>query len=291
MGGLRERPWQRWQAYGLVVIATLRTFVMFDARALDTRLALASAAVVALGYLVGYLGRALRRSATASDDVEILAAGLLSYGASFHLAALLEELLPRSTEAAAWATAAVALTAMGVWRTRAGQRWQGYAFFWASIAWMLRDLAFLGDRDLPTFWMGFSILAAYVTALAIRPALRAKANEAVRSAEEVVRVGLLIAATVVLSALLMNDVGTRLATLAWALQGAALLLVGFLARERVLRLSGLALLFVCILKLFAYDLQQLEALARILSFVVLGLVLLAVSWVYTAYREQIRKLL
>ena len=140
MGGLRERPWQRWQAYGLVVIATLRTFVMFDVRALDTRLALASAAVVALGYLVGYLGRALRRPATVSDDIEILAAGLLSYGASFHLAALLEELLPRSTEAAAWATAAVALTAVGVWRDRAGQRWQGYAFFWASIIWMLRDL-------------------------------------------------------------------------------------------------------------------------------------------------------
>ncbi len=59
----------------------------------------------------------------------------------------------------------------------------------------------------------------------------------------------------------------------------------------MLRLSGLALLFLCILKLFAYDLQQLEALARILSFVVLGLVLLAVSWVYTTYREQIRKLL
>ncbi len=94
MGGLRERPWQRWQAYGLVVIATLRTFVMFDGGALDTRLALASAAVVALGYLVGYLGRALRRPATASDDIEILAAGLLSYGASFHLAVLLEELLP-----------------------------------------------------------------------------------------------------------------------------------------------------------------------------------------------------
>ena len=59
----------------------------------------------------------------------------------------------------------------------------------------------------------------------------------------------------------------------------------------MLRLSGLALLFLCILKLFVYDLQQLEALARILSFVVLGLVLLTVSWVYTRYREQIRKLL
>ena len=135
------------------------------------------------------------------------------------------------------------------------------------------------------------VVFRYATALAIRPSLRAQAGGTAWSAEEIVRVAMLIVATVVLSALLKNDVGTRLATLAWGLQGAALLVVGFLARERVLRLSGLALLFLCILKLFAYDLQQLEALARILSFVVLGLVLLAVSWVYTRYHEQIRKLL
>ena len=127
--------------------------------------------------------------------------------------------------------------------------------------------------------------------MVIRPVLRGVATKDGASAEETARVGLLVAATVVLSALLMDEVGTRLTTLAWALQGAALLVVGFLARERVLRLSGLALLFLCILKLFAYDLRQLEALARIMSFVVLGLVLLTVSWVYTRYREQIRKLL
>jgi uncharacterized membrane protein len=39
------------------------------------------------------------------------------------------------------------------------------------------------------------------------------------------------------------------------------------------------MLLFCILKLFVYDLRDLESLARIISFVALGLVLLAVSWV------------
>ena len=103
--------------------------------------------------------------------------------------------------------------------------------------------------------------------------------------------GLSIAATIVLSALLLDVVSTSLVTLGWGVQGAALLLVGFVARDRVLRLSGLTMLLFCIGKLFVYDLRELEALARIFSFVVLGVLLLLVSWVYTRYREQVRHLL
>jgi uncharacterized membrane protein len=78
-----------------------------------------------------------------------------------------------------------------------------------------------------------------------------------------------------------------LVTLAWGLQGLVLLAVGFPVRERVMRLSGLAVLFACILKLFVSDLAGLEPVARILSFVGLGLFLLGVSWTYTRFKEQI----
>jgi uncharacterized membrane protein len=74
-------------------------------------------------------------------------------------------------------------------------------------------------------------------------------------------------------------------------QGVFLLAAGFPLRERILRLSGLAVLLTCILKLFFHDLRRLETLPRILSFMVLGLILLAVSWAYTRYRERLRKLL
>jgi hypothetical protein len=293
IGALRARPWQRWQAYALVVIATIRAYVLFESVPLTVRLALASLSVVYLSYVVSYLGRTIRRPPPVSTgDVEKVASGLLSYLASFHLGILIYELLPASSVVAGWTTAGIALTALGAWRRRAGQRWQGYAFFSATVIWMVRDLVGPGSRDVVSVvWWGFSVLAIYVTALAIRPSLARVETTEDDPPEEAARVALLVGATFALSGLLMDQVGTRLATLAWALQGAVLLVVGFLTRERVLRLSGLALLFVCIAKLFVYDLRQLEALARILSFVVLGLVLLAVSWIYTRYREQMQKLL
>jgi uncharacterized membrane protein len=58
-----------------------------------------------------------------------------------------------------------------------------------------------------------------------------------------------------------------------------------------LRISGLALLLACILKLFAWDLRHLETVPRIFSFIALGLILVGVSWVYTRFRERVSKYL
>ena len=97
--------------------------------------------------------------------------------------------------------------------------------------------------------------------------------------------------TVLSAILLYYEVSGRLLTVAWGLEGAVLLAAGFPVRERSLRLSGLALLLVCILKLFLFDLRQLETPYRILSFIVLGVLMLAVSWVYTQFRERIQRFL
>ena len=94
-----------------------------------------------------------------------------------------------------------------------------------------------------------------------------------------------------LAALIYTEVRPNLITVTWGLQGAALLAAGFPSGERLLRLSGLAVLLACIVRLFTFDLPQLEALARIISFVALGVVLLAVSWIYTRYRARIQKYL
>ena len=80
-------------------------------------------------------------------------------------------------------------------------------------------------------------------------------------------------------------------TIAWGLEGVALLGAGFPLRERVLRLTGLAMLTGCILKLFAWDLRNLDTLPRILSFIVLGALLVGVSWIYTRFRESLQRYL
>jgi uncharacterized membrane protein len=83
-------------------------------------------------------------------------------------------------------------------------------------------------------------------------------------------------ATLLLGALIFHQVSGSVLTVAWGVEAIALLAGGFALRDRVLRLSGLALFLVCTLKLFFWDLRNLETLPRIVSFIVLGLLL--VCW-------------
>ena len=98
-------------------------------------------------------------------------------------------------------------------------------------------------------------------------------------------------ATALAGALIFHEVSGSVLTIAWGLEGVALLAAGFPLCDRVLRLSGLALLAVCTGKLFFWDLRNLDTLPRIVSFIVLGLLLVAVSWVYTRFRDQVRRML
>ncbi len=98
-------------------------------------------------------------------------------------------------------------------------------------------------------------------------------------------------ATTLLAALIYQEVSGSVLTVAWGLEGAILLAAGFALLDRVPRLSGLALLLGCILKLFLWDLRNLDTLPRIFSFIVLGLLLVGVSWVYTRFRDQVRRYL
>jgi uncharacterized membrane protein len=97
--------------------------------------------------------------------------------------------------------------------------------------------------------------------------------------------------TVVLTAMLYHQFPGGWLTTAWGIEGLALLILGFPLRERVFRLEGLTLLLFCILKLFLYDLRNLETLFRILSFIALGLILLGVSLLYTRFGERIKRFL
>jgi hypothetical protein len=98
-----------------------------------------------------------------------------------------------------------------------------------------------------------------------------------------------VLATLLLAGLLWCEVSGSVLTVALGIQGLALLAAGFPAHERPLRLAGLALLLFCISKLFLYDLRHLETLYRILSFLTLGLILVGVSWIYTRFRDAVRR--
>jgi hypothetical protein len=177
---------------------------------------------------------------------------------------------------AGWIAVAVILLIVGNQLNFADARIQSWlmaalAFTWALVA----------DIDPPRLW-----ISGFVTA-----GLYAAQFLAGRSEENWAPAFFSGLGTLLVGAMLYGEVTGGLLTVSWGLEGLALLGCGFALRQRLFRLEGLALLLICILKLFLYDLRNLETIYRILSFIALGLILLAVSWIYSRFREHIRRLL
>jgi hypothetical protein len=303
VGVRRDVLGARWQAYALLALAV--TFVTQWAtgeialveRAGGTAVAapLIALAVFAVVYAGAWVART--RQETAANALEtaaqlerfvLLALPLIT---SMHLISFESVWLGTRYVSAAWAITAVALLGAGLrWRA-VDLRLQAYGVFALTTLITLFFIVVRSDTS-PVLSTVVTVASLYGTGLGFRRWMEARADEAdwVSRLDGWARLMVLAAATTLLAVLVGVEVRPSLVTMGWGLQGTALLLTGFIARERALRLAGLFVLFVCILKLFLYDLRELEALARILSFVVLGLVLLGVSWTYTRYKEQIRRL-
>jgi uncharacterized membrane protein len=73
----------------------------------------------------------------------------------------------------------------------------------------------------------------------------------------------------------------------WVLYSVALMAYGIWRSLRNIRIVAFVLFGMTILKIFVYDLSFLETTYRICSFIGLGLILLAVSYVYQRYKELI----
>lgn len=73
----------------------------------------------------------------------------------------------------------------------------------------------------------------------------------------------------------------------WLLYSVVLMSLGIWRRFRGMRFAAMGLFGLTILKIFVYDLSFLETLYRIFSFIALGVILLAVSYVYQKYKDII----
>lgn len=212
------------------------------------------------------LAYALGWRARREEGGKVLAAAAWA-GLMFGLAACWA-LLPAETVAAAWAVVVLALVAIG-------QRWQSAAV--AALAY-LYSLVRLPDASAAAWPACAAIACFYAAQLMSR-----------RDSRRALYFSLM--ATTLTTLLLYYRISGSMLTMACGIQGVILLASGFPLRDRLLRISGLALLLACILKLFVWDLRHLETLPRIFSFIVLGVILLGVSWIYTRFRERVAKLL
>lgn len=78
-------------------------------------------------------------------------------------------------------------------------------------------------------------------------------------------------------------------SLLWGIYGIYLLILGMKLRLEYFRQQSIAVLAVTTFKVFIIDTAGLDTLSRTLSFLVLGLVLIVASYIYTNYREELEE--
>jgi len=94
-----------------------------------------------------------------------------------------------------------------------------------------------------------------------------------------------------LTVLLALEVPKGMVTVAWGVEAVAIFLLALAVGQRSYRLSGLGLLLLCVGKIIVIDVWGLQPRDRYLTFIVLGMALWGVSFLYTRYREAIRQYL
>ncbi len=78
-------------------------------------------------------------------------------------------------------------------------------------------------------------------------------------------------------------------TVAWTGLAVVVFVAGLTLRERIYRIGGFLILALAIGRIYLVDVWKLETIYRILSFMVLGIVLLALGFVYNRYADRIRR--
>ncbi len=190
--------------------------------------------------------------------------------------------LGRSLAVIAWALLGLILYRFGLKLQIQDLRWQSYAIAvlafwrcWSTNFYIPESLLGIEGRVLA----GASVIVCFYFAQLLSP----------RQSRS--RTFYLLLSSVLLAALLFYEASGGILTVAWGIEGLALLIAGFPLRDRMQRLAGLVLFLVCVLKLFLYDLRELETVNRIISFIVLGVILVGVSWMYTRFRDRIQRYL
>jgi uncharacterized membrane protein len=97
--------------------------------------------------------------------------------------------------------------------------------------------------------------------------------------------------TILLTVLLSLEVRRGYLTAAWGLEALIIFLIVLKMDERAYRWFSLLLFMLCVGRIIVHDVWNLDALGRIISFMGLGLTLLAVSFLYARHRELLRKVL
>ena len=283
------------QALGLGVIGTLQAVGVnsgFDEpSAFYTVRAMTVAPIVLLQYaMAGVFGRRTYRGLRLAG-VFVWTAGALAIILGWYD-------LPAAQIAPAWAAIATALTLVA-WRTGQTEFVDQAGPLAAAAAWRAIAVNLLAMPAGGTFWLGrtgTTTLTALALAAAFAVARRARRDSALPSGWIERLLGArhddtcFFATVTLVTAMLAVIPPHGFVTLSWGLEGLVVFLVALWAGERRYRLTGLGLLLLCVARV-GIDVWAISAQERWITLVVLGALLMLVSFLYSRYRETLRRYL
>jgi hypothetical protein len=310
VGRARSSFHLRLQAYLAFAASFLRLFyVNFNASGVPGEISPRFYSTLPLALAFYYVYGVLETSrAPASDpDRRWKAPQILCFFGTLAVAGLARFEIDPDWVVAAWAALAVALLAIA-WRYRK-RIFLHQAFLLGAAAFLRGVLHNFYERSYfpAPFWLSRSLtvgvaVALLVTGLPFAFRLkRTRADDATKGRSLPAR---LVAALgrdpsqvfffvpfFLLTILLALEMRKGMVTVAWGVEAVAVFLFALWVGQRSYRLSGLALLLVCVGKIAALDVWALQPRDRYLTFIVLGIALLGVSFLYTRYREAMRRYL
>ncbi len=80
-------------------------------------------------------------------------------------------------------------------------------------------------------------------------------------------------------------------TVSWGIEGVLIVLLAVAVKERIFLRAGFGLLLLCVAKVLAMDFWRFDLLHKVITFIIIGLALIAVSLLYMRFRENIRQYL
>jgi len=254
--------------------------------------------LLAFGLGLVYAWQSMRVLKSKGSNSTYLSTILLGLGASFFAVAI-PAYLNKGWITVGWSVEAVVMAWAGLRESRPATRYMAYAV-----------LAFAASRLIFFDWTGVTQtliwndrLIPYGSALASMVALIILLEKSKpRPPEADVMVPILAIAGNLTALLYLSlevaDYWNRQSTVGlwkakalslsvlWLLYAAGMMAAGFIKNIKGLRLVAIMTFWVTIIKVFLYDLSELEGGYRVLSLIILGLILLAVSF---AYQNRARK--
>jgi uncharacterized membrane protein len=211
-----------------------------------------------------------------------------------------------------WTLYAVGLLAVAAARRGRLMRWAGVGLLAIPVLKLLLYDGFLIEVDLQTYSPALNLyFAAFVVVLSgvVFAAYVIRRLQPILMDEEVfVLSAIIVAANVIVVWVFSREIIQYYESLAyqqtadfesakhltltifWAIYSIGIISVGMWRNLRLVRLSGLLLMGIPVVKLFAFDVFLLEQGFRVAAFIILGILLLSIGLVYQRYSKTVKGL-